>query len=86
MKYYINYHTGAGNEWVECDLDEAKRIADAGACYTKRTISIEDDAGNEVSRRNWYGCKYDSDMIDEDQHSHDIIDFGNFGFYDNWTE
>ena len=23
--YYINYHTGAGNEWVDGTLEEAKK-------------------------------------------------------------
>lgn len=77
--YYINYNTGAGNDTADT-LEEAKRIADDGACYTQHPIVIEDEDGNEVSRRSWYGAKYnaDDDCVDP-------ILFGSFGFYSDWT-
>ena len=34
MKYYIDYGTGAGNEYVEGTLDEAKKVAEDGLSYT----------------------------------------------------
>lgn len=36
-KYYIDYNTGAGNEYAET-LEEAKALADEGACYTQESI------------------------------------------------
>lgn len=77
--YYINYQTGAGNDTADT-LEEAKRIADEGAAYTQQPIVIEDEDGNEVSRRSWYGVKYnaDDDCVDP-------ILFGSFGFYSDWT-
>lgn len=81
MKYFINYHTGAGNEWVECNLDKAKRIADDGSCYTQQSISIEDEEGNEVSRREWWGISFDTAY-----EMGDVIIFGEFGYYGEWID
>ena len=40
MYYYINYQTGAGNEWIEGTLEEAISAAQDGACYTQESIKI----------------------------------------------
>lgn len=79
MKYYINYNTGAGNEWADT-LDEAKEIADNGAAYTQKDIVIEDEDGNEITRRPWWGVQYDEDEGDEIN----PICFGNFGYFGDW--
>jgi hypothetical protein len=81
-EYYINYHTGAGNEWVEGTLDDAKKVADAGAAYTQENISIEDAEGREVACRVWCGCKFDPNET-EDEES-EVIQFGDFGFLGAW--
>lgn len=86
MKYYINYHTGVGNHWIDGSLEEAKRIADKEAAYTQTDITIEDEEGNEISRRRWCGAEYDPEMLDDDQLQYDIIDFGKFGFYGDWID
>ena len=82
MKYYINYHTGAGDEWVEGSLDEAKRIADGGAAYTQEPITIEDENGVEVACRPWWGIDFRPDETDESWD--EIISFGSFGHYGAW--
>ena len=58
MKYYINYNTGAGNEWADT-LEAAKELADDGAAYTQRPIIIEDEPGNEITRRPASGGQYE---------------------------
>ena len=78
--YYINYQTGAGNDTAGT-LDEAKRLADEGAAYTQQPITIEDEDGNEVSRRAWCGVEYNED----EYYCEDPIRFGTFGFYGDWT-
>lgn len=75
--YYINYHTGAGDEVTET-LNDAMKIADDGACYTQQNITIEDDKENIVAQRTWYGVQAN---IEYDE---DIIDFGSFGYYGPW--
>lgn len=82
MEYYINYHTGSGNE-TAADLDEAKRIADENAAYTQEAITIHDETGDEVARRNWWGVKYDPE---NDPDTEDPICFGDYGYYGDWTE
>lgn len=79
MKYYINYNTGVGNEWADT-LEEAKEIADAGACYTQQPITIEDEDDNEICRRPWWGSQYNEDEAWED----DPICFGEFGYFGDW--
>lgn len=78
-KYYIDYGTGAGNEWVEGSIDEAKKAADDGATYTQCDIVISDENEDEIIRRKWYGYK-----LSEDDDVTDPIEFGDFGFYDDW--
>lgn len=44
MKYMVNYNTGAGNEDAY-SLDEAKKLAELGICYTQQSIDIFDRGG-----------------------------------------
>lgn len=78
--YNIKYHTGAGDETVTGTLEDAMRVADEGAAYTQKDITIEDSDGNEITRRVWFGTGYDPDS-DSQQ---DPICFGGFGFYADW--
>lgn len=90
-KYYIDYNTGAGNEYAET-LEEAKALADEGACYTQESIHIyevetDNDIDDETSRqpvaiRNWYGVAYD----EEEAYEENPICFGDFGYYGDWIE
>lgn len=79
--YTINYHTGTGNEHADT-LDEAKRIADEGAAYTQQPITIEDEDGNEITRRPWWSVAYDEDAAAE----FDPIHIGDYGYYGDWTD
>ena len=83
MLYYIKYHTGAGDE-TAASIDEAKRIADDGAAYTQQSITIEDEDGNEITRRPWWGVEYDPDETEDTVD--EIISFGKFGYYGAWIE
>lgn len=80
-KYYINYHTGAGDFEFSGTLAQAQAAADDDAAYTQAPITIHDaETGEEVSRRNWYGSAYDPDTTPED----DPICFGDYGYYSDW--
>lgn len=81
-KYYINYNTGAGNEWITGTLEDAQRAADDGAAYTQQPITIEDEHDNEVARRPWWGVAYDPDV--DDSAENEIISFGSFGYFGAW--
>ena len=81
-KYFIKYHTGAGDEWIEGTLQEAMKTADELAAYTQQSISIEDEAGNEVARRPWWGVKYDPDV--DEAAEDEVIQFGDYGYYGAW--
>lgn len=81
MEYTINYNTGAGNETIEAeDLEAVKSQADEGASYTQQSITIEDENGKEVARRDWNGVEFEEGDCD------DPIQFGTFGFYGDWQE
>lgn len=80
MKYFINYGTGAGNEWVEGTLEDAKQIADQGTSYPGCSVSIYDENMEFVCKRKWWGCLTGiEDCVNP-------IQFGSFGFYDDWRE
>ena len=79
--YYIDYHTGAGNEYAKT-LEEAMSLADKGAEYTQQNISIIDENGICVAQRCWFGVAYDDDEYDCEH----PIEFGTYGFYDDWDE
>lgn len=79
--FTIDYNTGITDE-CEGTLEEAKAIADEGAAYTQQDITIRDEKGVEVARRRWYGVPFDPEETEctED----DVIQFGTFGFFDEW--
>ena len=77
--YRIRYNTGAGDETAET-LEAAKSAADEGASHTQQPIVIEDEFGNEVARRQWWG------VSDGWKDENDPIRFGEFGFYGDWQE
>ena len=88
-KYYINYGTGAGNEYVEGELEDAQKAADEGAAYTQCSISIFEVVNGETARepectRQWYGVAFDPDDY-EDGESANVIRFGDSGYYDEWS-
>jgi hypothetical protein len=77
-RYYINFGTGAGNRYAD-SLEEAMEVADESASYTQRSITILDSDDNVVAVRGWCGCR---DGIEEEL---DPIDFGDFGYYGDWS-
>ncbi len=79
MKYFINYGTGTGDEYVEGTLDEAKKVAEDGLSYTQTDVSIQSEDGEDVAILKWYGVQPNEDDIVTAQ-------FGDYGFYSGWTE
>lgn len=81
-KFYVNYNTGAGNEWVEGTLEEAMETAESGLAYTQTSVTIKDENGKDIAKLPW--CGVSSEYADEDE----IItaDFGDFGYYGGWIE
>lgn len=79
MKYYINYGTGVGNEWIDGSLEDAKRVAEEGLAYTQTDIKIQTEDGEDVSILNWYGVlPCEDDVI--------TAQFGDYGFYGEWID
>lgn len=84
--YRINFNTGAGNvENIET-LEKAMEIADSETAYTQQDIDIYED-GNEkpVLTRRWCGTQFDPELF-EDGENANVIKFGSFGYYDEWSE
>lgn len=79
MRYYINYGTGAGNEYVEGPLEDAKKTAEEGLSYTQEDVKIQTEDGEVVAVLKWYGVKPEEDDIVTAQ-------FGEYGFYGDWWE
>lgn len=47
MRYKVNYNTGAGDEDAY-SLEEAKKLAELGICYTQKSIDIFDREKEEI--------------------------------------
>jgi len=78
MKYMVNYNTGAGNEDAY-SLDEAKKLAELGICYTQQSIDIYDREGEEiVATLPWYGVEPGDD-------DDPVAEIGG-GFYGQWVD
>ena len=79
MGYYINYGTGAGNEFVDGTLEEAKKAAEEGLAYTQEDVKIQTEDGEDVAVLKWYGVQPEED---------DIVTarFGDEGFYGDWVD
>jgi len=78
MEYTVKYNTGAGDFTIEGSLHEAMLAADDVVVYTQQPITIVDETGNEVARREWYG------VLTGIEDAEDPIQFGEFGFYADW--
>lgn len=79
MKYYIDYGTGAGNEYVEGTLDEAKKVAEDGLSYTQTDVKVQTEDGEDVAILKWYGVQPSEDDVVTAQ-------FGDYGFYSEWRD
>ena len=86
-KYYIDLDTGAGNEWFDGSLEDAKERASEAATYARCGVAIEDENGNIVAERDFRPVPFDGDYscykIGKDA---DIVDFGVFGHLDAWYD
>lgn len=79
MRYYVNFGTGAGDEWVDGALEDAKKVAEDGLAYTQTDVKIQTEDGEDVAVLNWYGVKPEED---------DVVTarFGDYGFYGEWVD
>lgn len=82
-KYFINYHTGAGNQTVNVyDLDEAKEMAQEGIRYTQENVTIEDESENVIAITRWYGIRPESWEHEEGL----VLEEIGGGYYSMWEE
>ena len=84
MKYFINYGTGAGDEYVDGTLANAKKAADEGVAYTGENVKIF-DGDNVAAMRRWYDTVFNPDDYDNGEAA-DVIRFGTFGHYGEWQD
>lgn len=82
--YVIDYGTGV-KEIVIGTLEDAKRAADEGASYTQMSIMILDKEEKMVAVRKWYGVEFNPDLFEDGKYA-DVICFGDFGYFDEWSE
>lgn len=80
-KYYINYGTGAGNEWAD-SLEEAMQMAEKNCAYTQRSITIEDEKHDEIMKSLWIPVAYNP----EEDPDEPMANFGDFGYYAAWMD
>lgn len=81
-KYYINFGTGAGNFWVEGDIEEAKQRAAEARTYCQSSCVINEYPIGPVCVSTWVPKKYDP----EEDPDEPIADFGDFGYYAAWMD
>ena len=74
-KYFIDYGTGAGNEWSDT-IEEAMRLAEEGLSYTLQPVTIYNE-GEEVARLPWFGIDPEEDEVVTSK-------FGSHGYYGEW--
>ncbi len=79
MRYYVNFGTGAGDEWVDGTLEDAKKAAENGLAYTQTDVRIQTEDGEDVAVLKWYGVEPGEDDVVAAR-------FGNSGFYGEWQE
>lgn len=79
MGYYINYGTGAGNEFVDGTLEDAKKVAEEGLAYTQEDVKVQTEDGEDAAVLKWYGVQPEEDDVV-------IARFGDYGFYGEWAD
>jgi len=76
-KYFIDFNTGAGNEYAKT-LEDAKRKAEENLAYTQQDVDIYED-DEIIATMPWWGTEPEQDDVVTTQ-------FGNFGFYGQWSD
>lgn len=81
--YTIDYNNGVVNT---CDgsLEDAKKLADDCAGYSQHNIYINNDKGERVAGRSWYGVQFDP--ADTDETEDEVIQFGSYGYFGAWYD
>lgn len=75
----LNYGTGAGNEYTDGTLEDAKKVAEDGLAYTQEPVKIQSEGGEDLAVLPWWGVVPTED---------DIVTarFGDCGFYGEWVD
>ena len=77
IKYVVNFNNGCGYE-SSLDLRDLISEINSCICYTKQSITIEDEDGNTVARLPFSSTRDYIEMFDV------VADFGDFGYYGEW--
>lgn len=85
MKNYLIDWGTMQEAYEASSLDEVKKYVDDNAAYTQESITICDEDGNEIARRQWWNNEFDPDLY-EDGEEADVITYGSYGYYDVWQE
>jgi len=79
-KVIVDYGTGVKIAFRADYIDDILDEIDETITYTGNSVIIKDEDGKEVARRNFYSVAYD----ENEDCCENPIDFGSFGFYDDW--
>lgn len=85
MKNYLIDWGTMQEAYEASSLDDVKKYVDDNAGYTQESITICDEDGNEIARRQWWNNEFDPDLY-EDGEEADVITYGSYGYYDVWQE
>lgn len=79
-KFIVNYGTGVKIVFEADNIEDIIDDIDKTISYTGQSVIVFDTNGQEVARRSFYSVAYDGygDCCENP------IDFGSFGFYDDW--
>lgn len=84
--YIVDFGNGIVEEIEADSLESAMNITDTRIGYTQESVSITSTDGNgEKYIRKWWGVPFDPNLY-EDEEDKDIINYGQFGYYDEWED
>ena len=79
--FIVDYGNGCENVFEADFLEDILDEIDNTITYTNNSVIVRDEGGMEVARRNFYSVAYD----ENENHCENPLDFGLFGFYDDWN-
>jgi len=79
-KFIVNYGNGVKIVFEADFIEDILDDIDETISYTGQSVIVFDTNGQEVARRNFYSIAYD----ESEDCCENSIDFGSFGFYDDW--
>lgn len=79
-KFIVNYGNGVKIVFEADFIEDILDDIDETISYTGQSVIVFDTNGQEVARRSFYSVTYD----ENEDCCENPIDFGSFGFYDDW--